>query len=176
MRSLMGRGGISPSDAAKISALGSWGFWADSAHTQGAPQTISSGVRTLFTSNGLDATTETGFLYSGDAGLWSSNTIVPASEGDAFNARIGITVVPQSVSQGEFVEINLDIGSGSPINIVTDRIELTKGIGVAHVKTIAFPIFCLSNFIANGGKIYLTPSINVNVYGKKIMLQRTYAP
>lgn len=156
--------------------LGGWGHWADSVHTSGSPQEITGGARTQFTVDGLGATTETSMLPGEDSGVFSSSVIHPNNIGDAFMLRIRITVVPQAVSQGEYVEVHLDIGSGSQVNIVTDRIELTKGIGVAHVKALSFPIFCMSTFNANGGVIYITPSIDVNVYDKSIYLQRTFRP
>lgn len=169
-------GGLSSSQSSKIASLGSWGYWSDATHTSGFPQSITATTRTQFTVDGAGVTTETSNLYPGDSGLFSSSAISPVSSGDTFNLRMGVTVVPSSVSQGEYVEVQLDIGDVSEINIVTDRIELTKGIGVTHVKTLSFPIFCLDTFVANGGRIYLTPSIDITVYDKNIFLQRTYLP
>lgn len=120
------------------SAIGDWGFWSDSQHTDGSPQVISAGTRTLFTVDTLGATTETSYLADADSGIFSGNAINPVSVGDAFNLRLGLFVVPQQVSQGEYVEVELDIGSGSEINILFDRIDLSKGVGVVHGKALNF--------------------------------------
>lgn len=168
--------GLTEKQLQRINDVGTYGFWADNAHTSGSPQSITGGARTQFTVNALGATTDVRYLADADSGVFASSVIVPNAVGDAFLLRMGLTVVPSSVSQGEYVEVQLDIGDVSEINIVTDRIELTKGIGVTHVKTLSFPIFCLDTFVANGGRIYLTPSIDITVYDKTIFLQRTYLP
>jgi len=152
-----------------------WIFEADSVHTTGSRQTILAGVRTLFTVDGLGGTTEESFSDTLPTDLWDTNTINPAAVGEVYSTRVGINIAPTVVGDG-YVELELDIGSGSQIIILDRRLTLQKGSGVTHGFSAGFPIFCLATFNTNGGKFYLTPSINVEVWNKSIFLQRTYSP
>jgi hypothetical protein len=152
-----------------------WVYEADSAHTTGSRQTIAAGTRTLFTVDGLGGTTEESFSGTLPTDIWGTNTINPAAVGEAYSIRIGLSVAPVSGGVG-YVELQLDIGSGSEINILERRLALQKGVGETHIFSVGLPIFCLATFNTNGGKFYLRPSGNVEVWGKSIFLQRTYSP
>jgi len=152
-----------------------WIYEADSVHTTGSRQTISADTRTLFTVDGLGGTTEEGFSNTLPVDLWDTNTVNPAATGEVYQVRIGIQIAPTVVGDG-YVELELDIGSGSQIIILDRRLSLQKGSGIAHGFSAGFPIFCLATFNTNGGKFYITPSINVEVWNKNIFLQRTYSP
>jgi len=152
-----------------------WIYQADSLHTTGSRQTISAGTRTLLTVDGLGATTEEGFSNTLPVDLWDTNTINPAAIGEVYSLRLGMSVAPTVVGDG-YIELQLDIGSGSQINILNRRLSLQKGNGVEHAFSDGFPIFCLATFNTNGGKFYITPSINVEVWNKSLFLQRTYSP
>lgn len=166
-----------PQGAAITDAGGAgWGFWADAEYTTSSRQTISTSTRTLFEVDGLGGTTETGYLSTVPATVWSGdNTIMPTEVGEAYSVRIDCAVAPTASSTG-YVELQLDIGSGSQINIVARRLNLAKGQGVTHSFSIAFPIFCLDTFNANGGKFYMTPSVSIELWDRRIFLQRTFSP
>jgi hypothetical protein len=152
-----------------------WVYEADSAHTTGSRQTIAAGTRTLFTVDGLGGTTEESFSGTLPTDIWGTNTINPEAVGEVYMTRVGVTIAPTVVGDG-YVELELDIGSGSQINILDRRLSLQKGSGIPHGFSAGFPIFCLTTFNNNGGKFYLTPSINVEVWNKSIFLQRTFSP
>jgi hypothetical protein len=164
-----------PANGAIAGSGPGWVYYDDSVHTTGSRQTILAGVRTLFTVDGLGPTTETGFRATLPTDVWESNTINPAVIGETYSARTSLNVAPTVVGDG-YVSAQLDIGSGSEINILERRLTLQKGSGVTHSFNTTNALFCLATFVANGGKFYITPSINVEVWGRTIFLERSYSP
>lgn len=164
-----------PSNGAITGEGPGWVYYKDSVHTDDSRQTIAATTRTLFTVDGLASSTETSYRDTLPTDVWSSNTINPAAIGESYSIRIDIRVAPTVTGDG-YIELDLDIGSGSPIKIVESRQDLQKGNGITHKFTAGFPIFCLTTFNTNGGKFYLTPSINCEVWNRGVFIQRTYSP
>jgi hypothetical protein len=129
------------------------------------------------TVDGLGSTTNTDFLPAGVTDFWdtTNNKITPQKVGDAYDLRIDFTVdVPANT---ESITLELDIGDGSPdIPVVTRGIQFSEG-GAGQLVSIGFPIFSLSTFLANGGKIYLTPSAaGFDLYNFQIFIKRDFSP
>lgn len=153
-----------------------WAYYADAEYTSGSPLSILANTRTQITVDGLGATTETDYLETVPETVWDNAAIWPSATGEAYLLRIGLTIVPQEVTSNEYASLQLDIGGGSQIVIAEKRLALQKGLGNAHLFSEALPIFCLATFNANGGRLYIEPTLDVQLYGASLFIQRTFSP
>lgn len=155
-----------------LNSVTGWAYYQDSTHTSGSPLAVNN-ARVQFTVNGSGANTNTTYLPSGMSNLWAGDKITPENIGDAYEVRVDFTAEMNSANG--YAELQIDIGSGSQINIVTRTVTFAKGTGVAQKFSFGFPIFCLSTFVSNGGKIYLDTSSgsdNMDVYDKAVFISR----
>lgn len=152
------------------------GYWKDAEHTSVSPQTILAAGTGVLSIDGLHANTSLTQLNSLPATTWSSNKINPEVSGESYDMRIDLTVERSSSVTGQYVQLQIDIGSGSEVIILERRIDLFKQAGEPQRTSIGVPIFCRDTFFANGGRILLKPSENVGIYGKAIFLRRNYRP
>lgn len=154
-----------------------WAIYVDGTYTSGSPLVLTNGARNLLTIDGNGSTTNTDFLPAGVTDFWdtTNNKITPEKVGDSYDLRIDFAVdVPTNT---ESIVLELDIGDGSPdIPIVTKGIQFAES-GSGQLVSIGFPIFALSTFLANGGKIYLTPSAGgFDIYNIQIFIKRDFSP
>ena len=149
-----------------------WGYWQDNANRTGNRQLITADTRALFTVDGLGENTNTDFLGDMPSSVYNGNTIMPNGVGNTYTVRIDYKASSNSVSQGEYCEVALDIGDGGVIEILDDRFDLAKGSGNTHIFSRTYQIFCLDTFNANGGKFYITPSISVDIWDRAISIHQ----
>jgi len=149
-----------------------WAYYQDSTYTSGSPLVVNN-ARVQLTNDGLGANTEDAYLPNGISALWIGNKITPENVGDAYEIRIDFKAkMSQTNAYGE---VQLDIGDGSIINIIKRTITFPRGAGVEHSFSMGFPIFCLSTFVTNGGKLYFDTtqgSDNMSVYDIAIFIAR----
>lgn len=154
-----------------------WVNVADSQYTAGSPLVISSGVRTQLTINGLGATTNRAFADGMPSDVWSDNKFKPSDIGECYNLRLTCTITQTTSGTGSYATFEADIGTdGSPFIAATESVSLLKGQGVATQMTISAPFFTLDTFGRNGARLYITPSVDVSIYGLAIFIQRTFKP
>jgi hypothetical protein len=154
-----------------------WANYADSQYTSGAPLAIAAGAKTQLTINGAGAATNTAYANGMPADVWSGNRFRPSGLGEAYNVRITATVTQSSSGAGHYVTFDADIGTDeTPFMSASQSIPLIKGQGVPTLVTLAAPFFCLDTFGRNGARFYLTPSVDVQVYGAAVFIQRTFKP
>jgi len=154
-----------------------WVNIADSQYTAGSPLAISGGVRTQLTINGLGATTNKAFSDGMPSDVWSDNRFKPSDIGECYNLRLTCTVTQTTSGTGTYVTFEADIGTdGASFIAATESVSLLKGQGVATQMTISAPFFTLETFGRNGARLYITPSVDVSVYGLAIFIQRTFKP
>lgn len=151
-----------------------WGYWRDAANTTGNRQLITGGVKTLFTVDGLSPTTETSYLESLPPSIWAGNTINPDGIGNTYLLRVDLWVSPQTAGVGHYVELVLDIGDGVVNEIIQHDTPMIKGNGTTHRISLTWAIFARETFNANGGKIYITPDIDIEVWDRAVFIQRGY--
>jgi len=133
-----------------------WGYYKDDASEQTFNTTPA-----LLSIDGLGAASETGYLpreIRGSDDLWdaSSDKITPISAGDSYDVRIILPITDETSSPTE-ITLELDIAGSTHAAgtmVVTQYIPTAKTTPWEVV--VAFPIFCLSTFITNGGQIWLT--------------------
>lgn len=154
-----------------------WAYYSDSTYTSGSPLIPANGVRTLLTIDGLGATTSKDFLPAGVTDFWDSSTnkIVAQKAGDSYDVRIDFTVdVPANT---ESIKLEVDIGDGSPDIPIVIRSNAYSESGAGQAFSAGFPLFSLSTFIANGGKIYITTSAGgFDIYDIAIFIKRDFSP
>lgn len=176
-----GQDSASPGSSYVANGLGSgthiriqgWGQWQDTDTTVGSPsQTLTAGVRTLWTNDGGTVTIE---KNPSDAvtSMWntSTNTHIPISEFDIYHIRASFTA-ENYAGATPYIDVELDIGGGIGV-VYSDAIALRKG-GAAQAVTFAFPVYTGSTYLANGGKIYLTynGTGTCDIYKSSILIVR----
>lgn len=157
------------------SGVTSWTGWAeyhDSAYTSGAPLGIVGGVRTKVLIDGLHSNTDTSALPSGVSDLWNTttNVITGLSLNDAIIVRVSYTV--DAAASSDYNDIELDVG-GTSGSIVFKTLVDVKAPAV-HRQSIEFTCGVNSDFITNGGTIYLTPSAAADFYDFSIYICRVH--
>lgn len=155
---------------------GGWVNLVDATHTLASPQSIVGGTKTLYTVDGLGAATDLRYGRRMATDAWAGNAFAPRSVGDCYTIRLTFTLAPTTTASGQSVEVDLGIGTGWNTNVFSQIIPIVKAQGVADLFSIVVPIFCLEMFGNHGGRFYITPSHDCDIYGKAIFIQRTFAP
>ena len=152
-----------------------WAIYEDSQYNAGAPLT-SSNANTQLTINGLGAGTTTAYLPTGVTELWNttSNKIIAAELGDAYDVRLDFKANPATAS--DFAEIVFDVGDGGGTVPVVSR-TITFAKTGASSFSIGFPIAVLASFMTNGCKIYIDTSGSgdaINIYDISLFIKRDF--
>lgn len=168
------RGGVS--DVVNRARSGGWLYYRDSAATSGSPQALTADTRTSFTIDGLQGNTNTDFATTLPTDLWSNSTLQPQAVGEAYSLRIDFKVTPTEQANGQYIELDLDIGDGGGIIIFEQIFTYIRGQNNVHKFSAGFPIFCLDTFFANGGKFNVTSTVNANIFEKAIYISKGRLP
>jgi hypothetical protein len=152
-----------------------WAIYEDSQYNAGAPLT-SSNANTQLTINGLGAGTTTTYLPTGVTELWNttSNKIIAAELGDAYDVRLDFKADPATAS--DYAEIVFDIGDGGGTLPVVSR-TITFAKTGASSFSIGFPIAALASFMTNGCKIYIDTSGSgdaIDIYDISLFIKRDF--
>ena len=158
-----------------------WGFWVDGDYlTQAStPFSVSAATRTKLPNNGASALTNTDQLGTVPAGVWdtTNDKLVPELY-QAYNVRVTFKCQTASAGSGNYVELDLDIGSGgvgTGPKIWASTKTLAKGQGIEHSMAFAIPLFALAPFPTTGGTFYVTPNVALDVWDIRIFVDRLAA-
>lgn len=168
-----GAGGGSWIDTNLLDISTGWADYRDGQYHSGAKRTLSAGVRTKLTIDGVSITDESQLPPDAAASLWNvtTNKIIPISLGDGYEFRLGGQVQPLAgATPSLFIE--LDVG-GAAGTIIARTVPLIKGTA-ADSLTFAFPMYIGADFSTNGGEIYLTASDDTNVWDMGVFILRTH--
>ena len=158
-------------DGVITTGLLNWGQYSDTQYTTSNRLTLSAGVRTPLPNNALSNITS--YMPSGiDFYDPVTQKITPQTIGETYELRINFK--GQSATQTNFITLDLDIGSGSPI-IILERVQsFPRGTGVEHSFSGTSAIYTLGTFIANGGQMYITAEDNnTDIWDIQYLLIRT---
>lgn len=151
-----------------------WGFYDDAS----AAQSIGTSP-TKLTINGLGSNTNETKLpdeLTGSDSLWdtTNSKITPTRNGDAYMLRLDLPVSAKSGSPATLT-IQLDIGgTASPTIVVVER-DVSTSKAAPYSLSVAFPIFCLSTFLTNGGQFFLnTDTGTVDIDDPAILIVKLY--
>jgi len=155
--------------------VGGWGFYVDGETT--TPTQVITTTTQKLSIDGAGATSNSDYLpreIRGSGELWdtTNDLITPINLGDGYTLRIDLGITAKSGSPSEIV-FELDIGgSATPTIVIVERI-IGTGKTPPYTVSIGFPIFCLSNFVANSGQIFLkTDSGTVTIAKRQISIHR----
>jgi len=147
-----------------------WAQFTDSQYTSASPLTIPANTRTLLPNNANGILNPFGPPTS--SGWITAGTFNPDAVGDFYLIRTTLTVDPTLNNRNFTVE--LDIGDGiTPINIWSQTYRLARGAGVNTPLSIVIPVYTLSTFLANGGKVYVTCDGEINVFDIVNLTEKT---
>jgi hypothetical protein len=173
-------GAISPQDmrdsvvSARANEGAGWAFYTEStAITQGTAQAISASTRTQLLNDGLGAATHAGQIQDMIV-PWSSDKLNVELD-CAYNVRLTFHGQIASGAGGEYFTAELDIGGA--IGVTWEGTSVfPKGAGNDHGFEFSIPLFARSTFVANGGKFYITPSVDMDLWDVRVLVGRVYQP
>lgn len=149
-----------------------WVEYKDLTNTISNKQTLTASQENTLTIDGASTIKTYKPQNMGTAELWSGNKIRPLALGDFYNARIDFTAEIANADGYFDIGIYIDGAIGYAVKNVE---RFPKGNGVAHGFSLNYPIYCLETFMANGGEIRITPSHTMLIWGKRIILNRTFS-
>ena len=155
---------------------GGWVNLVDAEHAEESKQAITGGVKTLYTVDGLSPVTDTRYARRLSGNVWEANTFAPRAVGDCYTVRLTFRLETKSNASGQRVEVDLGIGDDWAINVYSTNFPIIKASGVSALFSITVPIFCIETFGRFGGRFFLAPSHDCEIYQKAIFIQRTFAP
>jgi len=165
----------SSSGSAQVQALldsTGWMRYLDTVNNEGNKQTLTAAIDNDLTI--VDASPLEAFkpVALGTGDLWAGNKITPMAIGDTYLLRIDFTAEISNVSG--YCELKIDIG-GAIGDIISRTITFPKGANVAQKFSVAFSVYTLDTFFANGGSIQINPSHTMLIWDKILQIERIYA-
>ena len=145
-------------EASTFVAPHGWGYYIED-QTVASTQVLTTTPQKL-TIDGLGSTSSSDYLpleIRGISELWdtATNKITPINIGDDYILRIDMGVTAKTGSPTE-LKVELDIGGGATPSIVIVERFISTAKAPPYNFSVAFPIFCLGTFIANGGQLFLS--------------------
>lgn len=148
-----------------------WNDISDSLYTSGSPRSISSGVRTLLTNNGLAAQTDTSRLGA----VWdTTNSRFLINDLNAFYVmRLNMKVKAAAAAGTPYVVL-VEIETSNGPTVITGSTHTVKGGGYTNHVSYTQGMYN-GSFINNTPlSIYVTPDTNITLYDIGFVVQRTY--
>ena len=173
-------GAISPQDirdsvvSARANQGLGWAFYTEgTAITQGTAQTITADARTQLLLDGLGGATHEGQIQD-MAQPWHEDHLHVELD-CAYNVRVTFKGQIASGAGGEYFVAELDIGGAIGVTW-TGTSVFPKGADVEHGFEFSIPLFARSTFVANGGRFYITPSVDMDLWDARVLVGRVYQP
>lgn len=151
----------------------STGWWEidDNTFTGVSPQVIPSNTRTKLQIN-ADAVVETyGANGLSASSIWDDTNyrITPPSIGDSYIFRVAFNADP--VQNNRNLTVDLDV-SGTTGIVFEKSFRLVRGAGNDTKVDITSSVFALSDFVTNGGEIYVTCDGSISLSDIKLYIQK----
>lgn len=153
-----------------------WVWYVDSANTSSNKQSISSGVNTQITIDKLGGDTFTEYRDGLPADIWNNNTFNPQAVGESYLLRLQFMITQTQGGNDHYADVSLDIGGGESNVIWTSTYSMIKGQDVSAFVSFTIPVFVRESFYYNGGKFYIEASSNIDIWDRRIMIQRMSQP
>ena len=165
---------IKPSDidnSVKADNTNGWNDVSDGLYTVGSPLSVTAGVRTLLTNNGLAAQSDSTRLGN----LWNagSNQFTINDLNAVYNISISCKVKASAAASAPYV-VTFEIESSTGPTVISGGTQTIKGGSVIN-SINQFTGFYVGSSINNLPlKVYITPDTNITVYDIGFFIQRTY--
>ena len=172
-----GAGSIDPQDmrdlivSSKYLHDAGWNFTLDNLYTTGARRTILAGVRTKVTIDGV--LSNIGHPAADVFWNTTTNKLIPSALNDFGIIRLAVRGSSPVAATNRF-EVELDVGGATPI-IYEDTAVFAKGAGNDQAFNFTIPLFAGTDFIANGGEIYITPESDAEFWEFGLTSVKVYA-
>lgn len=153
-----------------------WVWIVDSEHTSSNKQSISSDTRTQLTIDGLGADSFSDYRDGLPADIWSNDKFNPAAVGESYLIRLQFMLTQTQGGNNHYADISLDIGDGDSNIIWDSTYSMIKGQGVEAFVTFAIPVFVREGFYTNGGRFFIEATRNIDIWDRRIMIQRLSMP
>jgi hypothetical protein len=129
------------------------------------------------TIDGSGPTNNVTYLPVGVLLLWDTtlNKIIPAKLGDAYDIRVDFKIEPTNIN--DYANFILDIGTNLSPNPIINRSLTFLKTGVSSFS-IGFPVAAISDFIANGGRMFIDTSgstSTINLSDVDLFIKRDFA-
>ena len=154
--------------------------WANYRDSEGSDITVTTSATTIAI-DASGATSETSYLPTGLTNVtnfWneSTNRITPDVAGDAYDLRFDLDIISKT-SNPTTLTFELDISASGDQSIVIVERFINVAKTPPYTISIAFPIFSLSTFVANGGLCTLkTDTGSLTIRGRGLFIKRDFSP
>lgn len=149
-----------------------WVQITDSTYTSGSPQAITASTRTKLDIN-VDSVIESQAPFGTTAETFYNSTskkIFGESSGDSYIFRLQMTVDPATTNGA--MDLELDIGGAQ--GVIFERTTTFPKGSAPFQYTTSNLYYTLGTFQANGGDLYVTPTVNVDIYDISLVITRTH--
>lgn len=153
----------------ELYSIHGWGYYQDG-ETSPATQSITT-TASYLQIDGLGSNSNSDFLPSeilGTDELWdtTNDKITPIGVGDSYSVRIDLEITGKTGSP-TLIDLTLDIGGTGAITIPIVQRILPTSKTPPYKISLAFPIFCLTTFNTNGGRIFLATDTGTVTIGAR---------
>ena len=151
-----------------------WANYQDATYTLGSPFSVTASTRTKLTIDGAGGESTSLYQADGDAEYWdvSTNKITPEVVGDVLLVRLAF-VAATAAALPVYFDVDLDVGGGLGV-IMTDTRSLSVAGSAANPVVFSWPVAALTDFVNNGGELYVTPSANVDFYNFELLITKIH--
>lgn len=151
-----------------------WAYYVDTAYTSGSPLSISSGVRTKITINGLGTGTDITNLADGDTNYWdtSTNKMLLGTGGPVAGDVFEMTLRFKTAATGgtPYFDLQADV-AGTVVAEKTQSLTKSSAINCFDETTT---LFVSSAVATSGAEIYFIPSANLDFYDFTILITKLH--
>ena len=138
-----------------------WASYVDTQYSIGSPFTVLAGFPTILPNN---AGTVIDHQKPPYIPTYYDGIGILGRNGDGLDIMIYLKAVPTAANQ--FVDVWIDIGSGTPIKLYTDTKDFPKGADEERGFIYTLPsAYTLDTWEANKGKVYVESNADLNLYG-----------
>ena len=154
-----------------------WGNYSD-AETTPATLTINT-TPSVLQIDGGGSTSSSAYLpreIRGVSELWdtTNDKMTPINIGDAYDIRFSLEITGKTASPN-VINVVLDIGVGAGITISIAEVQIPVVTAPTFTVTGAIPIFCLTTFKTNGGRLFLsTDAGTLTVAARSVFIKRDF--
>jgi hypothetical protein len=163
-----------------------WGFYVDGTYiSEATGMNITKDIRTKLENDGTSTLTNLSEINDLGSNVWNTthDAINPRHNGDAYDVRVTFKTITSAGGAANFVNLELDIGSGGigtgPV-IWQESKPMLKGASVITPFSFSIPVFALPPFFSTdyssgqGGVFYVTSNVDITIWDIRIFIVRTY--
>jgi len=157
-----------------VSSLGQtgWADYQDTTFTDVSPQALTAGVPNKIQIDGGVA--RTAELPTGVTALWDTadDFIIGPVVGSGLMVTFETTIRRASGNGAWEWDSWIDVGDPSGVPLYSRHYSVVGSDD--KFKTWTTAAYCLDTWVANGGKIFIQPTVNAECYGSRVIIHQTH--